>query len=110
MSFEKISKLTLHDNSSTGSRNVPCGKRDMTKQILSLRNYVNSPKTLIIFPCILSQTLHEKNVYILQITKGEFPFKLLTNNYSITRTYSLICSIDISLMEPQMKYKTKQQI
>lgn len=51
-----MSNITLPDNSLTGCRVVPGGK---TKQILSFSNYVNSPETVIIFPSIFSQTLHE---------------------------------------------------
>ena len=42
------------------------------KQILSRRNYVNSPKTLIIFPCILSQTLNEKMYIYFKLQREIF--------------------------------------
>jgi hypothetical protein len=46
--FEKYSKVNFHKNPSSGSRIVPCerkdGLTDMTKLINALRSFANAPK------------------------------------------------------------------
>jgi hypothetical protein len=45
--FEKYSNIKFHENPSSGSRVVPCGKTDLTdmaKLILALRNFEKAPK------------------------------------------------------------------
>ena len=48
--FEKYSNIRFHENSSIGSRVVPCGRTDgqtdMTKLTVALRNFVNTPKNV----------------------------------------------------------------
>jgi hypothetical protein len=41
--FEKFSHIKFHENSSNGSRVVPCGQTDMTKLIVIYRNFGNAP-------------------------------------------------------------------
>jgi len=43
--FEKYSNIKFHENPSSGSRVVPCGRTDMTKLIIALRNIANAPET-----------------------------------------------------------------
>jgi len=50
--FQKILNIKFHENASNGSRVVPCGQTDgqadrqtdMTKLIVTFRNFVNAPK------------------------------------------------------------------
>jgi hypothetical protein len=55
---EKCSNIKYHENPSSGSRVVPCGKTygrtDMTKLIVAFRNFANAPKNscLVICPCV----------------------------------------------------------
>ena len=42
--FEKQTNIKFHQNPSSGSRVVPCGRTDMTKPIVAFRNFVNAPK------------------------------------------------------------------
>ena len=42
--FEKVSNIKFHQNPSSGSRVVPCGRTDMTKLIVAFRNFANAPK------------------------------------------------------------------
>jgi hypothetical protein len=42
--FEKYSNVTFHKNPSGGSRVLPCGRADMTKLMVALRNFANAPK------------------------------------------------------------------
>ena len=46
--FEESSNIEFHENSSGGSRVVPCGRRDgqtdMTKLTVAVRNSVNAPE------------------------------------------------------------------
>jgi hypothetical protein len=48
--FEKSSNIKFHENSSIGSRVVPCGwadgRTDMTKLIVDFHNFANAPKIL----------------------------------------------------------------
>ena len=44
--FEKVPSIKFHQNPSSGSRVVPCGQKDMTKQVVAFRNFANAPKTL----------------------------------------------------------------
>ena len=41
--FEKLSNIKFHENLSIGSRGVPCGRVDMTKQIVAFRRFANDP-------------------------------------------------------------------
>ena len=43
--LEKNLPIKFHDNLSSGSRNVPCGRTDMTKFVVAFRNVVKAPKT-----------------------------------------------------------------
>jgi hypothetical protein len=43
--FQKYLRITLHDNPSTGSRVVPCGRTDMTELIVPFRNFSNAPRS-----------------------------------------------------------------
>jgi hypothetical protein len=40
------SDIKLHENPSSGSRVVTCGRTDMTKMIVALRNFTDAPKIL----------------------------------------------------------------
>ena len=44
--FEKYSGIKLHENPSSVSRDVPCGRTDMAKLIVAFRNFVNAPKNV----------------------------------------------------------------
>ena len=50
-SVEKYSNIKFHENPSSGSRDVPCGRRggrtDMTKLVVAFRNFANEPKNAI---------------------------------------------------------------
>jgi hypothetical protein len=41
--FEKSSNIGFHENSSSGSRVVPCGLSDMMRLIVVFRNSANAP-------------------------------------------------------------------
>ena len=43
--FEKVSNIKFHQNLSSGSREVPCGRTDMSKLTVAFRNFSNAPKT-----------------------------------------------------------------
>ena len=40
--FEKYSNIKFHENPSSGSRVVPCGRTDMTNLIVALQNFANA--------------------------------------------------------------------
>ena len=42
--FQKSSNIKFHENSSSESRVVSCGRTDMTKLIVAYRNFANAPK------------------------------------------------------------------
>jgi hypothetical protein len=42
--FEKSSDIIFHENQSIGIRVVPYGQTDMTKLIITFRNFANAPK------------------------------------------------------------------
>jgi hypothetical protein len=42
--FEKYWNIKFHENPSSESRLVPCGRTDMTKLIVAFRNFANAPK------------------------------------------------------------------
>ena len=44
--FEKYSDTKFHENPSSWSRVVPCGKTDITKLIVAFRNFGNARKTV----------------------------------------------------------------
>jgi hypothetical protein len=56
--FEKYSNIKFHENPSSGSRVVACGRADMTKLIVAFRNYVNVPKKI-----------HARNVIVIKQQK-----------------------------------------
>jgi len=41
---KKCSNVNFHENPSSGSRVVPCGQTDVTKQTVAFHNFVNMPK------------------------------------------------------------------
>ena len=41
--FGKCSNIKFHENPSSGSRFVPCGRTDVTKLIVAFRNFANAP-------------------------------------------------------------------
>ena len=41
---KKYSNIKFHENPSSGSRVVPCGRTDMTKLTVTFRNFGNGPK------------------------------------------------------------------
>jgi hypothetical protein len=43
LSSDKCSKIKFYQNPSSGSRVVPCGRRDMTKLIFAFRSSANAP-------------------------------------------------------------------
>jgi len=45
-SFEESSYTKFHENPSSGSRVIPCGRMDMTKLIVDFRNFMNAPKNV----------------------------------------------------------------
>jgi hypothetical protein len=45
--FESPSNTKVHENLSSGVLVVPCGKTDMTKLIVTFRNFANAPKNYI---------------------------------------------------------------
>jgi hypothetical protein len=42
--FVKSSNIKFHENPSSGSRDVPRGRTDMTKLIVTFRNFANASK------------------------------------------------------------------
>jgi len=42
--FEKSSDSKLHENPSIWNRVAPCGQTDVTKLIVTFRNFANAPK------------------------------------------------------------------
>jgi hypothetical protein len=40
--FEKYSNIKFHDNPFSGNRIVPCGRTDMTKLTVVIRNFTNA--------------------------------------------------------------------
>jgi len=52
--FVKYSNVKFHENYSSGSRVVPCGRTDKTKLIVALCNFANVPKNDVhTVPCYL---------------------------------------------------------
>ena len=43
---KKSSNIKFHQNPSSGSRVVPCGRTDMTKLRVAFRNFSNAPKNV----------------------------------------------------------------
>jgi hypothetical protein len=61
--FEKSTNTKFHENPSSGSRVVPCGRKDMTKLIVTFRNFANVPKKYSNFSTSLQlKKLWPKNV------------------------------------------------
>jgi hypothetical protein len=44
--FEKCASTKFHGNPSSGSRVVPCGRKDTTKLTVAFRNFANAPKNV----------------------------------------------------------------
>ena len=42
--FDKSSNIKFHQNPSTGSRVVPCGRADMVELEVAFRSFSNAPK------------------------------------------------------------------
>jgi hypothetical protein len=46
--FERILNINFHQNPSSGSRIVPCGRTDFTKLIVAFRDFANVPPNDVI--------------------------------------------------------------
>jgi hypothetical protein len=46
--FRKYSNIKFHENPSSGSTVVPCGRTEMTKLTVACRNFANEPNKKII--------------------------------------------------------------
>jgi hypothetical protein len=44
--FEESTNIRFHQNPSSGSQVVPCGRADTTKLIVTFRNFANPPKSV----------------------------------------------------------------
>ena len=44
LTFENYSNIKFHENWSSGSRVVSCGRAEMTKLIVAFRNFAKAPK------------------------------------------------------------------
>jgi len=44
--FEKYPNIRCHENPIFGSRLFPCGQTEMTKQTVTVRNFLNASKTV----------------------------------------------------------------
>ena len=84
--------------------------RHITNQVLALDNSANSPNRVIKFPSVFHKLCVKNSDICLQLENLSFLSELyqiiihISFNYS--HIHNPICSIDSSLMEPQMKYKT----
>jgi len=56
---KNFSNISFHENMSSKSRVVPCGRTDMTKLLVVFRNFQNAPKEGFI---IRKYITHEINV------------------------------------------------
>ena len=45
--FEKNTHMKFHENPSSGSRVIPCGRTDVMKVIVAFRNFANTPKNAL---------------------------------------------------------------
>ena len=55
--FEKLSCIKFNENPSSESRDVACGRTDMTKLIVAFRHFENVPKSSV-------QFLHSSNILL----------------------------------------------
>jgi hypothetical protein len=70
--FEKYSGMKFHKNPFNGSRDVLCGRTDMTKLIVASRSLENAPKMAAIWDSLLiiMSVFHEQIIfYIIGDTK-----------------------------------------
>jgi hypothetical protein len=70
--WNKYSNIRFHENSSDGSRVVPCGKtdgqRDMTKLVVAFRNFVTTPKIYILTDAATCRDIFVKRVKVMKGT------------------------------------------
>jgi len=63
--FQKYSNTKNHGNPSSGSRDVPCrrtdGQTDMTKPVVSFRNFANAPEMYI---CTASSVYSDSALFL----------------------------------------------
>jgi hypothetical protein len=60
--FQKILNVKLHENPSSGSWVVPCGRTEMTKLVAAFRNFANAPKNYVKnWGCCLMRRPREAN-------------------------------------------------
>jgi hypothetical protein len=66
--FEKSSNIKFHENPSSGSRIVPCGRTDrllaMTKLVVAFHSFSSAPKMI----CYNNKVLEEKYFLKLSLT------------------------------------------
>jgi len=64
---EKWSTTKFHENLSSGSRGVPCGRADMTKLIVAFRNFADAPKNAVrrVSPATSPTPLYRGYAYLM---------------------------------------------
>jgi hypothetical protein len=89
--FEKYSNIKFHENPSSGSRVVPCRRTDMTKLIVTFRNFAKAPKTF--WPYLQPKT---EWVVVQPAAEILILFSLLhTNTGDVQTQISYFCSQDL---------------
>ena len=119
--FEKYSNIKFHENPSSGSRVVPCGRKDgrkdirtnMKKPIFVLRNLAHAPKKGIAYrfrslglKCTKVKQFHFPNHSMNKLTKSH---RCDASNFSFSRQgYILVAGVFVSCREREReKYYMK---
>ena len=78
---EKYSNTKFHQNSCSGSRDVPCGQTDMTKLIVAFHTSANAPENASQYFVFLQRTVLQKALFRCCNQKGHFYFAGISRNF-----------------------------
>jgi hypothetical protein len=107
----KMFKTKFHENTSSGSRVVPCGQPDLTKLLVAFRNFANVPQTEILKRSVPSVALQKIRFEILPGFLHYFELIPKNNLLPLVSSHTCSCAVyegTVSILEEDgPKYREK---
>jgi hypothetical protein len=99
--FIKVPNIKFHENPSSGSSAVACGRTDgMTKPIDVSREYAQAPKNISIWWPVLSQTRDSQGLPVVLIT---WKYKIYVTGVDLNSIKFIGCFMEISHLLPKIE-------
>ena len=99
-SSEKSSWTRFHQNSSSGSRTVPCGQTDIRKLTVVFRSFLNAPKSLRSMSVFYDFLLKEREKYATVVTFHKLHVSISSQHVTLPLSHVLILMMGSSWLGP----------